>query len=79
MIARTDLRVTRIGKDWISCMDKFGLVLRTVVFFLFPIPFLLDFAVSHGEDWTGIVAYVAVAVLAAGAATAAWAATRRGE
>ena len=59
-------------------MDKFGLVLRTIVFFLFPIPFLLDFAVSHGEDWTGIVAYVAVVVLAVGAAAAAWAATRRG-
>ena len=35
-----------------------------IVFFLFPIPFLLDFAVSHGEDWTGTVAYVAIAVLA---------------
>jgi hypothetical protein len=60
-------------------MDKFGLVLRTVVFFLFPIPFLLSFAVSHGEDWTGTVAYVAVAVLAAAAAAAGWLATRRGD
>jgi hypothetical protein len=59
-------------------MDKFGLVLRTVVFFLFPIPFLLGFAVSHGEDWTGTVAYVAVAVLASAAVAAGWAATRRG-
>jgi hypothetical protein len=59
-------------------MDKFSLILRTVVFFLFPVPFLLSFAVSHGEDWTGIVAYVAVAVLALGAAAAAWAASRRG-
>jgi len=59
-------------------MDKFGLILRTVVFFLFPVPFLLSFAVSHGEDWTGTVAYVAVAVLALGAAAAAWAASRRG-
>ena len=58
-------------------MDKFGLVLRTVVFFLFPIPFLLDFAVSHGEDWTGTVAYVAVAVLAS-AAAAGWVANQRG-
>jgi hypothetical protein len=45
-------------------MDKVGLVLRTVVFFLFPIPFLLGFAVSHGDDWTGYLAYGAVAVLA---------------
>jgi hypothetical protein len=58
-------------------MDNLGLILRTVVFFLFPIPFLLDFAVSHGEEWTGAVAYVAVAVLAIGAALAAWAAVRR--
>jgi hypothetical protein len=59
-------------------MDKFGLVLRTVVFFLFPIPFLLDFAVSHGEDWTGTVADVAVAVLASAAVAAGWVASRRG-
>jgi hypothetical protein len=59
-------------------MDKFGLVLRTVVFFLFPIPFLLDFAVSHGGDWTGAVAYVAVAVLASAAVAAGWLATHRG-
>lgn len=45
-------------------MDKFTSVLRTIVFFLFPIPFLLDFAVSRGGEWTGAVAYVAVAVLA---------------
>ena len=59
-------------------MDNLGLILRTVVFFLFPIPFLLDFAVSHGGEWTGTVAYVAVAVLAVGAAFAGWAAVRRG-
>jgi hypothetical protein len=58
-------------------MDNLGLVLRSIVFFLFPIPFLLDFAVSHGGDWTGTVAYVAIAVLAAGAVAAGWAATRR--
>jgi len=59
-------------------MDKFGLVLRTVVFFLFPIPFLLSFAVSHGADWTGAVAYAAIAVLALAAVAAAFMATRRG-
>ena len=59
-------------------MDKFGLVLRTIVFFLFPIPFLLDFAVSHGADWTGTAAYAAVAVLALAAVAAASMAVRRG-
>jgi hypothetical protein len=59
-------------------MDKFGLVLRTVVFFLFPVPFLLGFAVSHGGDWTGTLAYTVVAVLALAAVAAGWAATRRG-
>jgi len=58
-------------------MDNFGLILRTVVFFLFPIPFLIDFAVSHGGEWTGTVAYAAVAVLVAAAVAAAWAAVRR--
>lgn len=58
-------------------MDNFGLILRTVVFFLFPIPFLLDFAVSHGGEWTGTVAFIAVAVLALAAVAAGWAATRR--
>ena len=60
-------------------MDKFGLVLRTVVFFLFPVPFLLSFAVSHGEDWTGVVAYLAVSVLALAAVVAGWLAIRRGD
>jgi hypothetical protein len=59
-------------------MDKFDLVLRTIVFFLFPIPFLLGFALSHGGEWTGTVAYAAVAVLSLVAVAAGWAATRRG-
>lgn len=59
-------------------MDKFGLALRTVVFFLFPVPFLLGFAVSHGEEWTGAVAYAAVAVLVLAAAVAGWLASRGG-
>ncbi len=58
-------------------MDNLGLILRTVVFFLFPIPFLIDFAVSHGREWTGTVAYAATAVLVAAAVAAAWAAVRR--
>ena len=59
-------------------MDNLGLILRTVVFFLFPIPFLLSFAVSHGADWTSYLAYTAVAVLVVAAVAAGWAATRRG-
>jgi hypothetical protein len=59
-------------------MDKFGLVLGTIVFLLFPVPFLLDFAVSHGGDWTGTLAYVAVAVLALAAVAAGVITSRRG-
>ena len=59
-------------------MDRFGLILRTVVFFLFPIPFLLGFALSQGGEWTGTVAYMAVAVLALAAAAITFMATRRG-
>jgi hypothetical protein len=58
-------------------MDKFGLVLRTVVFFLFPIPFLLGFAVERSNDWTGYLAYAAVTILVLAAAGAAWAAVGR--
>jgi hypothetical protein len=60
-------------------MDRFGLVLRSVVLFLFPIPFLLDFAVSHGGDWTGWLAYIAVAVFALGAIVAGFIASRPGD
>jgi hypothetical protein len=59
-------------------MDRFGLVLRNVVFFLFPVPFLLSFAVGQGGGWTAYVAYAAVAVLALLAVATAWAARRRG-
>jgi ABC-type multidrug transport system permease subunit len=58
-------------------MDRFGLVLRSIVFFLFPTPFLLSFAVSHGDDWTGYVAYAAIGVLALAAAVAGLIAIRR--
>ena len=58
-------------------MDQFGLVLRNIVFFLFPVPFLLGFAVGQGEDWTAYVAYAAVAVLALLAFATAWTAFGR--
>jgi hypothetical protein len=60
-------------------MDKFGLILRTIVFFLFPVPFLVSFAVGHGTDWTGYVAYAATAALALAAVAAGWAVYRRGD
>lgn len=59
-------------------MDKFGLALRTVVFFLFPVPFLLSFAVAHNDEWTGAVAYAAIAALVLAAAAAGWLARRGG-
>ena len=60
-------------------MDKFGLVLRAIVFFLFPIPFLLGYAVDRGDDWTAYLACGAVAVLLVVAAVAAWGAWHRGD
>jgi len=60
-------------------MDKFGLILRTIVFFLFPVPFLLSFAVGHGRDWTGYVAYAAAAALTLAAAAVGWVVSRRGD
>ncbi len=60
-------------------MKNFGLILRNVVFFLFPVPFLLSFAVGHGQDWTGYMAYVAIAALVSFAVAAAWVVSRRGE
>ena len=60
-------------------MDKFGLVLRAIVFFLFPIPFLLGYAVDRGDDWTAYLAYAAIAVLLVVAAGVAWGAWTRGE
>jgi hypothetical protein len=59
-------------------MDKIGPVLRNIVFFLFPIPFLLDFAVSRRADWPGWLAYAAVAVLLLAAIAAGIIALRRG-
>jgi hypothetical protein len=44
-------------------MNNFGLILRNIVFFLFPVPFLLSFAIEHGGDWTAWVAYTAVVAL----------------
>ena len=58
-------------------MDRFGLVLRSIVFFLFPIPFLLGFAQAHGTDWTGYVAYIAVIVLVLAAIVVGWTVNRR--
>jgi hypothetical protein len=58
-------------------MDRFSLVLRSIVFFLFPIPFLLGFAQGHGADWTGSVAYISVIVLVLAAVVTGWAVSRR--
>jgi hypothetical protein len=58
-------------------MDNFGLILRNIVFFLFPVPFLLSFAVERGEDWTAYVAYIAVVALVLAAVVTGWVASRR--
>ncbi len=62
-----------------AAMDKFGLILRATVFFLFPIPFLLSFAVDRGDDWTAYFAYGAIALLVVAAASSAWRAWRGGD
>jgi len=44
-------------------MNKFGLILRHIAFFLFPVPFLLGFAIEYRGHWTAYVAYAAIVVL----------------
>jgi hypothetical protein len=58
-------------------MNNFGLILRNIVFFLFPVPFLLGFAIEQGGDWTAYVAYTTVVALALAALAAGWVASRR--
>jgi hypothetical protein len=36
-------------------MNKFGLILRHIAFFLFPVPFLLGFAIEYRGQWTAYV------------------------
>jgi hypothetical protein len=58
-------------------MTDFSLILRNIIIFLFPVPFVLNFALAHGNEWPGYVAYVAVAVLVAAAGATGWAAWRQ--
>jgi hypothetical protein len=51
-------------------MDRFSLILCNIVFFLFPVPFLVSFAIEHGGDWTAYMAYIAVVALALAAVAA---------
>lgn len=53
------------------------MILRHIVIFIWPIPFLLGFVVQYDEGWPKYLAYAAVAVLAAAAVGAASAALRR--
>ena len=57
-------------------MNNIGLILRNVVFFLFPVPWLLSFAMEHGEDWTAWVAYIALVALVLAAVVSGWVASR---
>ena len=58
-------------------MNNIGLILRNVVIFLFPVPWLLSFAIEHGTDWTAWVAYIAIVVLVLAAVVSGWVASRR--
>jgi len=57
-------------------MNNFGLILRSVVWFLFPLPWLLSFAMEHGADWTAWVAYIAIVALILAAVVSGWVASR---
>jgi len=57
-------------------MNKFDLILRNIVFFLWPIPFLLGFAIEY-HGWTAYVAYAAIVVLVLAAVWRLVAAVRR--
>ena len=63
-------------EDGAPCMNNFGVILRNVVFFLFPVPFLLSFAIEHGKEWTAWVAYIAVVALVLAAVASGWVASR---
>ena len=58
-------------------MNNFGLILRSVVWFLFPLPWLLSFAMEQGEGNTAWVAYIAIVVLVLAAVVSGWVAIRR--
>ena len=60
---------------WIPCNAQFQPHLRSIVWFLWPIPILLNFAMEHGEDWTTWVAYIAIVAILA-AAVSGWVAIR---
>jgi hypothetical protein len=59
-------------------MNNFGLILRNIVFFLFPVPFLLTFAIEQSGELTAWVAYTAVVALVLAAVAAGWVASRNG-
>lgn len=59
-------------------MNNIGLILRNIVFFLFPGALLLSFAIEHGGDRTAWVGYTAVVALTFAAVMARWVTNRRG-
>ncbi len=58
-------------------MDRFSGILRHIIFFIWPIPFLLGFATQQDPGWPEYLAYAAAGVLTVVAAVAGWAAIRR--
>ena len=58
-------------------MDRISAILRHIVFFIWPIPFLLGFAMERDTGWPEAVAYAAAGLLAVAAAGAAYMAVRR--
>ena len=59
-------------------MDRFTLILRQIVFFLFPMPFLVGYGAENWGTWEGTVAAIAAAVLLLVSIAAGYSAFRRG-
>lgn len=58
-------------------MDRFSAILRHIIIFIWPIPFLLGFAVDQEPGWPEYLAYAAAGVLTLVAAGVAWRAIRQ--
>jgi len=47
-------------------MNTFDLIVRDLIFFLWPVPFLLGFAIGYPGHWVAYVAYAVIVVLVLG-------------
>jgi hypothetical protein len=59
-------------------MDRFSNILRHIIIFIWPIPFLLGFAIERDPGWPEYLAYAVAGGLTVVAAATAWVEIRRG-